>query len=159
MFAGSIVALLLAASSLAMACDLSCEFASMNSDCHAEQTEPQDSASGGMKMDGMAMDGMTMPQMSGDYSRNQQMVSAPRRTRPLHAKVVDMGTCERQTCDQASTLAVKANHGTTAKSDAVFIHNGFPRIASLQTVFLDARDCLARLGPVVHAPRSLSLRI
>ena len=38
-FAGSIVALLLSVSSLAAACDLSCAFASMNSDCHSQQAE------------------------------------------------------------------------------------------------------------------------
>ena len=73
-FAGSIVALLLSVSSLAAACDLSCAFASMNSDCHSQQTESQDSASGGMNMDGMAMAGMTMPEMAS--SEGQQAVPA-----------------------------------------------------------------------------------
>src|ERR1700688_1049738 len=90
-FAGSIVALLLSVSSLAAACDLSCAFASMASDCHAEQTEAQNLSSGQMKMDGMAMS-----EMSGVDSMNQPMVSGPPRTMPIHAKVLDMGTCERQ---------------------------------------------------------------
>src|SRR5258708_687552 len=102
-FAGSIVALLLSVSSLAAACDVSCAFASMTSDCHAQQTEAQKSPSGQMKMDGMAM-----PKMSGGDSMNQQMVSGPPRTMPLHAAVVDMGACERQSCDQAPALTVKA---------------------------------------------------
>ena len=153
-FAGSIVALLLSVSSLAAACDLSCAFARANSDCHSREMKAQRSAPADM-----TMAGMTMPKMSGDYSMNQQMVSAPPRTMPLHAAVVDMGTCERQSCDQAPVLGVKANHPTAAKSDAVFAHNGFPRIAGPQTAFHDARDGLARLGPIVHAPLIVSLRI
>src|ERR1700688_5031749 len=125
-FLGSIVRLLLSVSSLAAACDLSCAFASMTSDCHAKQTEAQNSPSGQMKMDGMAM-----PEMSGGDSMNQQMVSGPSRSMPLHATFVDMGTCERQSCDQAPVLDVRANHPTAAKSDAVFAHIGFPRIAGL----------------------------
>src|ERR1700674_4609123 len=128
-FAGSIVAILLSASSMAAACDLSCGFASMKSDCHARQAEPQDSSSGDMNMSGMSMAGMTMPEMSSHDSIDQQMVSAPSRTMPVHAAVVDMGACERQSCDQAPVLAVKANHPAAAKSDAVCALTGFLRIA------------------------------
>ena len=73
-FTGSIVVLLLSASSFAAACDVSCAFAAMNSDCHSEQTKSQDMAPGGMKMDGMAMAGMTMPGMAN--GENQQAIPA-----------------------------------------------------------------------------------
>src|SRR5882672_8399980 len=146
-FVGSIAMMLLLASSLAAACDLSCGFVSMKSDCHAQQPEPQDSLSGGMNMNGMSMNGMrmagmTMPEMSGGDSVNQQMVSASSRTMPFHAAVVDMGTCERQSCDQAPVLAAKANHPAAAQSDAVCVHTGFPQIDSLQNTSHDARDGL-----------------
>jgi hypothetical protein len=131
----------------------------MKSDCHARQADPQDSSSGGMNMSDMSMAGMTMPEMSSDDSIDRQMVSAPSRTMPVHAAVVDMGTCERQSCDQAPVLAVKANHPAAAKSDAVCAFTGCLRIASLQTISHDARDDLARLAQVVHAPLSVSLRV
>ena len=158
-FTGSIVVILLSVSSLAAACDLSCGFVSMKSDCHAQQAEPQDSSSGGMNMNGMRMAGMTMPEMSGGDSVNQQMVSASSRTMPFHAAVVDMGTCERQSCDQAPVLAAKANHSAAAQSHAVCVDTGFPQIDSLQNASHDARDGLARLAQVVHAPLSVSLRV
>ncbi len=158
-FAGSVVAILLWASSLAAACDLSCAFVSISSDCHSEQTNHQDSTPGGMKMDGMAMTGMTMPEMSNDDSINQQMVSAQSRQMPLHAAVVDMGTCERQTCDQTPVLAAKANHPAAATCDAVRALTGFPRIDSLRTASHDARDDLARLTPDVRGPLRVTLRV
>jgi len=80
-FVGSIVALLLSVSSLAAACDVSCAFASMNSDCHSDRAESQDSTPGGMKMDGMAMDGMTMPEMASGKGQ-QTNFAAPRTNIP-----------------------------------------------------------------------------
>ena len=154
LFAGSIVALLLAVSSLAAPCDLSCAFAPRKSDCHAQQTEAQNSPSGDMNMAGMNMAGM-----SGGESMNQQLVSAPSPTLPVHAGVVDMGTCERQSCDPAPVPAVKANHPATATSDLVCTLAGFPGIGSLQTASHDARNDLARVAQVVHAPLSVSLRV
>src|SRR6267154_2377275 len=58
-FAGLIVALLLFVPSLGAACDLSCEFAQLASDCHLKREASQESGSAVMAMDGMAMDGMT----------------------------------------------------------------------------------------------------
>lgn len=158
-FAGSIVALLLAVSSFAAACDLSCAFAPMKSDCHAQQTESQNSAFDSVKMDGMAMDGMTMPDMSGGDSLSQQIGFAPSRTMPIHATVVDMGTCERQSCSQAPVVTVKANHPAAARYFAVCAPAGSPQIARLQTVSHDARDDSARCGQDVHRSLSVSLRV
>ena len=110
-------------------------------------------------MDGMAMTGMTMPEMSNDGSINQQMVSAPSRTMPVHAAVVDMDTCERQACDQIPVLAAKANHPAAAACDAVRALNGFPRIDNLRTASQDARDDLARLTQVVRGPLRVTLRV
>src|SRR6266851_5362222 len=84
-FVGSIVALLLSVSSLAAACDVSCAFASRNSDCHLDQSESQDSTPGGMKMDGMAMDGMTMPEMAS--GEGQQTNIAATRANIAHPSI------------------------------------------------------------------------
>src|ERR1700733_7624074 len=95
--AGSIVALLASVSTLAAACDLSCAFGSMNSDCHSSQVQNLDSDSGGMKMDGMAIAGMTMPEMPG--VAGQQISSTTERARTGHPSIGDMGPCERHSCD------------------------------------------------------------
>jgi hypothetical protein len=112
-----------------------------------------------MNMNGMSMAGMTLPEMNGGESVNQQVVPAPSRKMPVHAAIMDMGACERQSCDQVPVLAVKANHAAAAKSDAVCAFTGFPHIVSLQIAFHDARDGLARLDHVVHDPLLVTLRV
>ncbi len=158
--AGSILALLLTMCPLAAACDLSCAFASMTSDCHAQQTETQNSPSGNMKMDGMeGMGGMNMPGMSGSDSRNQPMASGPSRPMPIHAAVADIGSCERQSCDPAPVVAFKGSHAAAAKSGAIRALTGFPHIASLQTATRDARDSLDCHDRVAHRLLNVSLRV
>src|ERR1700730_15675597 len=95
-FAGSIVALLLSMTSLAAACDVSCAFASVSSDCHSQQTESQVSPPGGMTMDGMARDGMAMPEMAG--GENQQSVAAVQGLNATHPVIGEMGPYEKQAC-------------------------------------------------------------
>jgi hypothetical protein len=104
-FACSILTLLLSASSLGAACDVSCAFASMSSDCHSEQDSNQATASGGMNMAGMAMVGMTMPEMGG--GQDQQSNFSISGTMARHISIGEMGPCEKQACDSSS--AVSAN--------------------------------------------------
>src|SRR5271169_1386433 len=104
-FAGSIAALLLSVTSLAAACDVSCAFASMRSDCHAKQTESQDSAPGAKTMDGMAMAGMTMPEMAN--GEDQHAAPAISQSKASHPSVGEMGPCERQACDNGSAIFAK----------------------------------------------------
>jgi hypothetical protein len=106
--AGSIVALLVCVSALAAACDLSCAFASMSSDCHSSQSQMLDSDSGGMKMDGMSMAGMTMPEMAG--GAGEQTVSAAERAKTGHASIGEMGPCERRSCDGETAAPARASH-------------------------------------------------
>jgi hypothetical protein len=155
--AGSIVALLLSVSSLAAACDLSCAFPSMSADCHLEQTEPQNSLSGSMKMDGMAMAGMTMPEMGSGAS--QQTVSAISRTNAGHPSIGEMGPCERQSCDSDSAASAM----TTRSIDSHFHSNPVlaetPGANCAPALFHDARDDLARYLPSVGSPLHISLRV
>jgi hypothetical protein len=78
---------------------------------------------------------------------------------PAHAALVDMGACERQSCDQAQALAAKGNHFTAAPLDTIRAVAGFLRVDSVQTAFHDARDDLAPFSPAIQSPLSASLRI
>jgi hypothetical protein len=151
--AGTLVALLLCVSSLAAACDLSCGFALFRSDCHSPQMAGRESDSPDMTMAGMAM-----PEMAADSSAIQQAVTA-RRAMPVHAVLVDMGACARQSCDQAQALASKVNHPTSAQFETISMVAGFSRMESLRVAFHQARDDSAPTRPIVHSCLDISLRI
>jgi hypothetical protein len=156
-FVGSIVTLLLSVSSLAAACDLSCAFPSMSADCHSEQTEPQDSLSGGMKTDGMAMAGMTMPEMGSGAS--QQTVSAISRTNSNHPSIGEMGPCERQTCDSDTPVSARMTRSIDSQFHSILANTETPRANCAPTLFHDARDDIAQYRPGDRSPLHLSLRI
>jgi len=156
-FAGSIVALLLSVSSLAAACDVSCAFASMNSDCHSQQTESQASEPGSMKMDGMAMAGMAMPEMgSGNI---QQTEFAATHAEPGHPSIGEMGPCEKQTCDDNVSIIAKAS----CSADSHF--HPLPAVADTSSVdgapppFHDARENVSSDIPRHPGSLPVSLRI
>ena len=153
-FAGSLTALLLCVSSWAAACDLSCGFAQLQSDCHSSQMAAKESGA-----PEIAMAGMAMPEMAGADSMSQQMFSSTSQTMPAHAALVDMGACERQSCDQAQALAAKGNHSASAQLEMIWAVAGFRRIHSAQIAFHDARDDLAPLSPAIHDSLSVNLRI
>src|SRR6266700_2390525 len=106
-FAGSVVLLLVAVSAVAAACDLSCAFASMSSDCHARQNGVQDSPSSGMNRNGMNMPGMAMPEIA--HGEDLPSVSAMAESKSGHPSVQEMGACERQACDSGSAVSAGTN--------------------------------------------------
>lgn len=150
-FAGSMVALLLSVLPLAAACDVSCAFASMNSDCHSEQVETQDSAPGGTKMDDMAMDGMAMPEMN--QGQGQQTGSAVSSAKANHPSIGEMGPCEKQPCDGDSAISTKTNHSIGSQNNFVLAMIEIPRADSAPPLFRGARDDLA----THHSPDTSSL--
>lgn len=140
-FAGSIVALMLSVSPLAAACDLSCAFASMDSDCHAQRAETRDAASSGMQMDGMDMDGMTMPGMA--HSPEQKAGSAISAVMPNHPSIGEMGPCEKQSCDGDSTVSAKAKRSFAEQHDLILATIEIPRARSAPPTLRGARDDIA----------------
>jgi len=156
-FAGSIVALLLSVSSLAAACDLSCAFASMNSDCHSAHAESQDLAVGGMKMSGMEMAGMTMPEVAGGES--QQTVSAATPANVAHPSIGEMGPCEKQNCDNGSAVSAKTTRSVDSHSHTLFAVAGTPRADDPLTIIHGARDDIAPFHIRDGSPLHISLRI
>jgi hypothetical protein len=153
-FAGSLTALLLCVSSFAAACDFSCEFAQLRSDCHSPQMAAMQTGPADMAMDGMAMPGMDEPS-----SGSQQTVSTLAQAMPAHAAFVDMGACERQSCDQAQALAARTTHSTASQFDRVLTVAGFSHTDSLRAAFHEARDDIASLSPIAFSPLKISLRI
>jgi hypothetical protein len=157
LFAGSIVALLLSVSPLAAACDISCAFASINSDCHLQKTESQDSASAAMKMDGMAMDGMTMPETA--QSESQQASSTISRAIANHPSIGEMGPCEKKSCDSDSADSAKANRSYAPRRDFVPAIIEIHLADSAPSIFHDARDDIATHHVRDGSPLHTSLRI
>jgi hypothetical protein len=155
--AGSIVALLLSVSSLAAACDLSCAFPSMSADCHSEQTETQDSSSGGMKMDGMAMAGMTMPEMG--RVANQQSFSANSRINASHPSIGEMGPCERQSCDSDTPVSARLTRSFDSQFHSILANPETSRANCAPTLFRDARNDIAHDRQNDGSSLHLSLRI
>jgi hypothetical protein len=156
-FAGSIVALLLSVTSLAAACDLSCAFASMSSDCHAQQTKSQGSAPGGMTMGSMAMAGMMMPEMANDEA--QPAALAISRSNASHPSIGEMGPCERQACDNGSAIFVKAARSGDTQFHSLLAATEIPSADGALAFIRDARNDIAHNRPSDESPLLLSLRI
>jgi hypothetical protein len=156
-FAGSIVALLLSVSSFAAACDVSCAFAAMSSDCHSQQTETRDSVVGSMKMDGMAMAGMAMPGMAN--GKDQQAVSAISQLKASHPSIGEMGPCERQACDSGSAVFAKTTRSGDSHFQSIFAVSETPPADRALVFIRDARDEIAMHQVRDGIPLHLSLRI
>jgi hypothetical protein len=156
-FAGSIVALLLSVSSFAAACDVSCAFAVMSSDCHSQQTKSQDLAPGSMKMDGMAMAGMSMPGMAS--SDDQQAVPTISRLIASHPSIGEMGPCEKQACDSGSAVFAKTTRSSDSHFHSIFAVSETPRADGVLVFIRDARDEIAMHQVRDGIPLHLSLRI
>jgi hypothetical protein len=153
-FAGTLAALLLSVSSLAAACDLSCGFALFRSDCHSLQMAADRS-----QRSEMAMAGMVAPEMAGDSSTNQPMVSSAPEPMPGHAVLADMGACARQSCDQAQAVASKAYRSTAAQLETVSTTKELSLTKSFRNAFQEARDDIAPHLSGVQTPLNVSLRI
>ena len=156
-FAGSIVALLLLVSSLAAACDVSCAFASMNSDCQSVQTESQKSAPGEMKMDGMAMAGTTMPELAG--GEDQQTDFSAALANIGHPSIGEMGPCEKQACDDNSAVSAKTSSSIDSHIHSILVVTETLLAAGALTSFHDARDDISPYRVRDRSPLPLSLRI
>ena len=156
-FAGSIVALLLSVSSLAAACDVSCAFASMNSDCHSQQTESQASEPGSMKMDGMAMAGMAMPEMgSGNI---QQTEFAATHADPGHPSIGEMGPCEKQACDSSVSITAKTSCSVDAHFHFSVAVADTPNVDGTPPLFHDVHENVSSDIPRHPGSLPVSLRI
>jgi hypothetical protein len=156
-FSGSMVALLLSVPSLAAACDVSCAFASMNSDCHSQQVETQDSAGGDMKMDGMAMDGMAMPEM--EHAQGQQSGSAISSVKAIHPSIGEMGACEKQPCEGDSAISAKARASSAPPLNLILAVIEIPHSDHAPPLFSAAREDIATRAYQNERPLRIALRI
>ncbi|MBZ5660114.1 MAG: hypothetical protein LAO08_06870 [Acidobacteriia bacterium] len=162
MFAGSVVLLLLSVSSLAAACDISCTFAWMNSDCHSRQTPLQDPSSSAMNMNGMDMAGMNMAGMAMPESadgEDTQSVSARTEKTSGHPSIGEMGPCERQACDNSSAVSTRTYRSLATYSHCAPAFLGNLRATAAPPHFHDARDDVASFPLIDASPLNQSLRI
>jgi hypothetical protein len=154
-FAAAIVTLLFSVSPLAAACDLSCAFPSIQSDCH--QSWIQKSPSDEMKMDGMAMPRMTMPNMANDES--QPSVSALPEAILGHPSIGAMGPCEKQTCDNTSAISSRTSRSIDSQLHSFAAFFKTSHTSNPPSSFHGARDELATQRVPDASPLHLSLRI
>jgi hypothetical protein len=155
--ASSIVGLLLAVSPLAAACELSCAFSSMKSDCHSAQSDSQVLSSAGMKTDGMSMAGMDMPEAPGEMG--QPADSAISRAHAAHPSMGDMGPCEKQACDGGSAVTAKSSRFGDSHFQIVFVATRTPRADVTPILFRIARDEITPQFSAAGSPLHLNLRI
>jgi hypothetical protein len=159
--AGSIAALLLAVTSMAAACDLSCAFAMASSDCHASESTTASAGSSDamarMDMGGMDMSGTAMPGASESATPPSTSEMSP--AKAAHPSIGDMGPCERQSCDKGSFVFVKAGRSAArgVQTAPPVLRVSLPA-AGLQT-FRGARDDAAPLSPFRTISLSLVLRV
>jgi hypothetical protein len=156
--AGLVVTLLLAVTSMAAACDLSCAFALANSDCHPQDATSQSSADSSVAMDGMDMPGMAMPGMT--PIANHPSISDISQARVgHHPSIGTMGPCERQSCDKSSFGSVKTNRVRASRPTVVLPIAQNPRGDTARSHSYDARDDVASDPPSYRNSFQLSLRI
>jgi hypothetical protein len=160
--AGLILALLVSASSLGAACDLSCAFTSTNSDCHSQPAGEQTFTSGGMKMDGMAMAGMdmagmTMPERGG--GQDQQAIPAMSQSKTPHPSIGNMGPCEKQSCNDGSAAFARTNGSINPNFHSIPAAIATPRAVLAPPPFHDSREDIAFCRPRNRSSLQLSLRI
>lgn len=155
--AGTIVALLVAVTSMAAACDLSCAFGMAESDCHSDGARAQTSMESAMDMSGMDMSGMIMPGMASYQS--QPLDSTMSRTDATHPSIGDMGPCERQSCDRGSFVATKSGRSNNAVVSCI----GPVAADSVDVAFAQslhsARDDISQGRPFHASLLALVLRI
>jgi hypothetical protein len=154
---GSIVALLLAVTSMAAACDLSCAFALANSDCHSSESPSQISAQSGMDMGGMDMSGMAMSGMND--AEVQPSTSGMSHAKSAHPSIGDMGPCERQSCDKGSFVFVKAGGSAVQRVEAALPPTQFSLGDAGLQIFRGARDDVAPFASFHASSLNLILRI
>jgi hypothetical protein len=120
-FAGSLTAVLLCASSWAAACDLSCGFMSFPQECHSPQSKVLDKEPSDLETAGMTMPGMDMSGMSDNTARNQPTIPGASRKRVDYPSMRTMGPCAQQSCDQIPAVAAKAAHKFAPQAHMYFV--------------------------------------
>lgn len=155
--AGSIVALLLAVTSAAAACDVSCAFALASADCHSSEAPSDSSMSAAMEMDGMDMPGMAMPSMAtGQMPAPNSAIS---RAHSGHPEIGDMGPCERQSCDKGLFVFVKGRSSETGRASSAVVVGPISATDVSPQTFYDVRNDATGFRTFPANPPTLILRV
>jgi hypothetical protein len=153
----ALVALIFSAASVNVACDVSCSFAPLTSDCHSAKMENQSSNSSEMNMEGMDMPGMTMPQMGA--SESDQKVTANSRAMAAHSSIGVMGICEKQSCGGDTPALNIASRDFDSQFHIALTITGLPLVSKSSASSHDARDGIRNIKIRVTNHKRLSLRI
>jgi hypothetical protein len=155
MIAGSIVVLMLAVSAVAAACDLACGFAEAQADCHSARITTGNSSDAYVEMSGMS--GMTMPD---ELNAGRAAISSALDMEMHHARIGQMGPCERQFCNDEGAAYISRS----VRRDAPALRIGLaveclPRMGPIYAGFYDARDGIARFRSGDRVPLRILLRV
>jgi hypothetical protein len=156
--AGTVVALLLAVTSMAAACDLSCAFGLADSDCHASGEQSQSSMASAIDMGGMSMTaGMTMSGMTDGQS--QPSTPAISRAQSAHPSIGDMWPCERQSCDKGSFVFARGGRANSRATFSILRLGHSAAEGAALRAFHGARDEVATPPSFQASPLKSVLRI
>jgi hypothetical protein len=159
MLAGSIIVPILFVSSMAAACDIACGFAKAQADCHSARMNIRDSAAASMPMSDDGMAGMAMPPEPGATLAGQETISATLQMETHHARIGQMGPCERQSCNEYAAYISKSTRHDAPRFRAALTVVSLSRMAQLQTSFYDPRDGIPTFSPGDRVPLRTTLRI
>lgn len=156
MLAGSIVILMLAVSSMAAACDLRCGFAEAQADCHSMRMKAGDSSVADMETSdtGMAMS----PEPSASLA-DRATISSALIMEMHHARIGEMGRCERHSCDEFAAYILKSVRHDGSQSRIAMAVVPSPVIAHLQTILHEAGNRITAFNFGDHVPPLVALRI
>jgi hypothetical protein len=153
-YAGSLVALLLCASSFAISCEISCNLLLSGPACHASAASAGESTPANM-----AMDGMDMPGMHEALPDSNDGVVGQSNPQNRHATLVDVGMCQRPCGDRLQAASSGSEHctGGQFQPERAIATN---RLANnCMGIFHDARDHLHPRPEFSQFSLSVTLRI
>jgi len=155
----SLVALLLSASSAGAACELSCNLAQSQSDCHSRfaQDARSDDSSGKMDTMDMGMAGMSMPDVNS--TDGEGAVSPVPEPGAGHPSIGEMGPCERQSCDNRPVASVRRSRSNAPQFHSFLFATDLPGVSGMALVVHDARDDATPRRPRDASPLNVSLRV
>ena len=159
MLAGSIVILILAVSSMAAACDLRCGFAEAQADCHSMRMKAGDSSVAEIETRDAEMAGMAMSPEPSASLADRAAVSSALVMEMHHARIGEMGRCERHSCDEFAACILKSVRHDGSKSRITLAVVPSPVTAHLQTIAHEAGNRITLFNPGDRVPLLVALRV
>lgn len=155
----SFIVLVLAASSGAAACDISCLFTIGCVDCQTVRLKTGDCAAAHMKMSGNGMAGMVKTPDSTTTRFEQSAISSTFHAEMHDALVGETGPCDRQCRSEYVADVSKSTRHDAPKFRTALAVVKLPLTARFQTPSNDSRNGIVPHGPADRVPLLITLRI